>query len=40
VWLGGQQRVRIGQPAWKHLSGEQVEALIGMRPDPAQDESR
>ena len=30
VWLGGQRRVRIGQPTWTHLSRAQLETMLGL----------
>lgn len=29
VWLGGQERVSLGEPEWRHLPTEEVAALIG-----------
>lgn len=29
VWLGGQRRIRIGQPIWTHLGRDDVEAMLG-----------
>jgi hypothetical protein len=28
-WLGGVQRLRIGQPSWKHVDRSVVEFLVG-----------
>jgi hypothetical protein len=35
VWLGGERRIRIGQPTWTHLSREQLETMLGMPLDEA-----
>jgi hypothetical protein len=28
-WLGGVKRLRIGQPAWKHVGRDVIEQLVG-----------
>ncbi len=29
VWLGGRERLGLGDPSWHHLPSEEVAALIG-----------
>lgn len=29
VWLGGQERLSLGEPAWRHLPAHEVRALLG-----------
>jgi hypothetical protein len=29
IWIGGQERLSLGEPTWKHLKREEVIRLIG-----------
>lgn len=31
-WLGGVERKRIGQPSWRHLTHDELVALLGVQP--------
>jgi hypothetical protein len=33
VWLGGRERLSLGEPAWKHLPEEEVRTLLGAEAD-------
>lgn len=37
-WLGGVQRIKIGQPTWTHLDKTQVEELVGLPIDDGEKE--
>lgn len=33
VWLGGQRRIRIGQPTWAHVGRDELEVVLGLSLD-------
>ena len=33
AWMGGIQRLKLGQPSWEYVDRSQVEALLGLRLD-------
>ena len=33
IWLGGQERISLGEPEWKHMPDDEVRRLIGEEAD-------
>jgi hypothetical protein len=40
VWLGGQERLSLGEPEWRHLPDEDVRALLGDEADDLPQQGR
>ena len=38
VWLGGQERISLGDPDWRHMPDAEVRALIGDEADDIEQE--
>jgi hypothetical protein len=40
VWLGGQERLSLGEPDWRHMPDEEVRALLGDEADDLPQQAR